>query len=112
MSRRKANDPSPSSEPTFEQALADLEAVVTAMEEDQLPLEELVSNYEKGSQLLARCESVLLSAKQRLERITGQSSGESSLPEVEMLDVSPGTQLHSATGPEDADDDDDTIRLF
>jgi exodeoxyribonuclease VII small subunit len=112
MSRRKATDQPLSGEPTFEQALSELEAVVAAMEEDQLPLEELVSNYEKGSALLARCESVLLSAKQRLERIADQPAGDSSPPAAEMLDVSPGTQLHSATGPEDADDDDDTIRLF
>lgn len=112
MSRRKATEPQAPGEPTFEQALAELEALVAVMEEDHLPLEELVSNYEKGSKLLARCESVLLSAKQRLERIADQSAGDSAPSGAEMLDVPPGIQLHSATGPEDADDDDDNIRLF
>ncbi len=57
-------------EPSFEQALAELEELVAAMEEDQLPLEELVEHYEKGSKLLARCEAVLDSARKRLELIT------------------------------------------
>ncbi len=112
MSRRKATEPPQDGEPTFEQALAELEAVVAAMEEDELPLEELVFNYEKGSKLLARCEAALRSAKQRLELISVQQSGDPPAPGVEMLDSPPGAPLHSATGPEDADDNDDNIRLF
>ena len=56
--------------PNFEQALSELEKLVASIEEDQLPLEKLVEHYEKGSQLLSRCESILESARQRLELIT------------------------------------------
>ncbi|MGA0845548.1 MAG: exodeoxyribonuclease VII small subunit, partial [Luteolibacter sp.] len=58
MPRRKANPPvDDSAAPSFEEALTDLESIVEAMENEQLPLEDLVSHYEKASKLLKRCES-------------------------------------------------------
>lgn len=97
--------------PSFEEALAELEAVVEAMEEEQLPLEDLVSHYEKGSALLKRCESVLKSARERLELITLRNQAENALD-------SGATTLHAAATPPEATeltddtDDDDDIRLF
>lgn len=93
--------------PTFEQALAELEAVVGAMEEEQLPLEDLVSHYEKGSALLKRCETVLKSARERLEMITLRNQGENALDSV-------ASTPHGGAPPppEDDLDDDDDIRLF
>jgi len=91
-------------QPSFEQALDELEKLVAAMEEDQLPLEKLVENYEQGSKLLARCESVLESARKRLELITLEGESGSAAPESE-----PDTD----TNPDDdPDQDDDEIRLF
>ena len=93
-------------QPSFEQALAELEKLVAAMEEDQLPLEQLVDNYEQGSKLLARCESVLESARKRLELITLEG------------DAGTGDTEHGAAGHDDhewdtpADQEDDEIRLF
>lgn len=99
--------------PTFESALAELEEIVAAMEEEQLPLEELVARYEKGSKLLARCESVLASARKRLQTISASSIAESVEPDEEADipdedDQAPGP---SAGTPDEHDDDDD-IRLF
>ena len=91
-------------QPSFEQALAELEKLVAAMEEDQLPLEKLVESYEQGSKLLARCESVLESARKRLELIT--------------LDGGTGNDQADPAAAEDdeaetsADQEDDEIRLF
>ena len=100
MSARKkytTGDPSGDG-PSFELALAELEEIVAAMEEEQLPLEELVSRYEKGSKLLARCETVLASPVDPDE--------EADIPDED--DQSPGQ--HAGT-PDEHDDDDD-IRLF
>jgi exodeoxyribonuclease VII small subunit len=111
MARKKVSTPDDGAAPSFEEALAELEAVVEAMEEEQLPLEELVSHYEKGSALLKRCESVLKSARDRLELITLRNQDENALD-------SRATTLHAAaTSPEatelpDDTDDDDDIRLF
>lgn len=41
----------------FEEALAQLEGLVQDMESDQMPLEELIENYEQGSRLYQVCEN-------------------------------------------------------
>ncbi|MGB6222587.1 exodeoxyribonuclease VII small subunit [Haloferula sp.] len=99
MPRKKAN-PSEETGPNFEKAMAELEQIVGAMEEDQLPLEDLVAKFEQGTQLLTHCESVLASAKKRLQTIAAQQSAPDS-------SLSPDTSDES----DDTDDDDD-IRLF
>ena len=75
------------------------------------PLEDLVAHYEKGSALLARCESILKEACGRIELITLRNQEEIGLesepPPGECADLSP----EPAELPDDSDDDDD-IRLF
>lgn len=110
MARRK-NEPEPSgAELSFEEALAGLEAIVEAMERESLPLEELVAGYEKGSVLLERCESVLSSARERIELITlrnkGGTAADASAPATERDGLFPPSALA------DDNDDDDDIRLF
>jgi exodeoxyribonuclease VII small subunit len=99
--------------PTFELALAELEEIVAAMEEEQLPLEELVARYEKGSKLLARCESVLASARKRLQTISASTIAESvdSDDEADLPDDDDQANGSPGGTPDDHDDDDD-IRLF
>ncbi|MFD0892497.1 exodeoxyribonuclease VII small subunit [Luteolibacter ambystomatis] len=107
--RRKTTPNDPEAGPGFEEALAELEAVVEAMEEEQLPLEDLVAHYEKGSALLKRCETVLKSARERLELITLRNQAENA------LDSAAATTHGGAPPPEtpeDDPDDDDDIRLF
>lgn len=106
MAAKRTPSSSPSNEPSFEQALAELEAIVEAMEQDNLPLEDLVTQYEKGSKLLARCDAHLRAAKERLELITLRQE-EIASQAMENLDAGPQTG-HDAS----ADSDDDDIRLF
>ena len=76
---------------TFEEAMGELETLVEAMENDQLPLEELVSHYEKGAGLLRHCEKVLTAAKERIELIEVGNSAEKDLaPDPEEEEDSPG----------------------
>jgi len=107
--RRKPSAAGAESGPSFEEALAELEAVVEAMEEEQLPLEDLVNHYEKGSALLKRCETVLKSARERLELITLRNQQENALDSA--ADTPHGGAPPQAE-PEDDLDDDDDIRLF
>lgn len=88
--------------PDFEQALEQLEGLVEAMENEQLPLEELVANYEKGSKLIAHCQSVLESARERIELITLGNQHDSG------LENQPPTDDVGA----DSDSDNDDIRLL
>jgi len=112
MPRRKTTAAPDPDAPTFEEALAGLEAIVEAMENEQLPLEELVAQYEKGSKLLDRCETVLQSARERIELITLRDRG-APADDDESAAEQPGDRLREAA-PVDAndDDDDDDIRLF
>ncbi len=103
---KKKNDEAPS----FEEALDGLESIVESMENEQLPLEELVAYYEKGSKLLDRCESILESAKDRIELITLRNKNESELEKPASSGDSSSADSPSDT-PGDSPDDDD-IRLF
>jgi exodeoxyribonuclease VII small subunit len=99
MARKKSTD-APEA-PGFEDALAELEAIVTTMEEEQLPLEDLVSRYEKGVHLHDHCQKILASAKEKLRTIQPGDSPENPLT----------TAQSASTGPAN-DDSDDDIRLF
>lgn len=112
--RKKSPDGTPAGDaPSFETALAELEEIVAAMEEEQLPLEELVARYEKGSKLLSRCESVLASARKRLQTISARSSAEpvETDDEADLPDHDDHRSGPNAGTPDEHDDDDD-IRLF
>jgi exodeoxyribonuclease VII small subunit len=111
MARRKTNAEEDNAAPSFEDALAGLEAIVEAMEHEQLPLEELVAYYEKGSVLLDRCEALLQSARGRIELITLRNrqviEPETATRTGEIPDLSLPSGL-----PDASDADDDDIRLF
>ena len=53
--------------PTFEAALAELEALVATMETGQLPLQESLAAYKRGAELLALCQSALKDAQLQVE---------------------------------------------
>ena len=52
---------------SFEAALAELEAIVAAMEGGQLPLNESLVAYKRGAELLQFCQSTLKDAEQQVE---------------------------------------------
>jgi exodeoxyribonuclease VII small subunit len=54
---------------SFEQALAELEAIVQKLESGQAPLEESIALYERGARLKAHCEDKLRAAQLRVEKI-------------------------------------------
>lgn len=71
--------PSPEiAELSFEQAMQELEKVVSVLEQGQASLEESITLYERGARLRAHCESRLKDAEERVEKITlanGQPTG-------------------------------------
>ena len=59
---------SPAAEPkSFEAALAELDQLVEKMESGQLPLEESLSAYQRGTELLKFCDRVLKDAEQKIK---------------------------------------------
>ncbi|WP_341675621.1 exodeoxyribonuclease VII small subunit [Niveibacterium sp. SC-1] len=51
---------------SFEAALSELESIVSAMESSELPLEQALSQYERGIRLLRYCDDTLAGAEQKI----------------------------------------------
>jgi exodeoxyribonuclease VII small subunit len=64
-------NPIPSETRTFEDSLAELEAIVRDLEDGQTGLEEALARYEQGVGLLKRCYTQLREAEQRILLQTG-----------------------------------------
>jgi exodeoxyribonuclease VII small subunit len=62
---------SPQTPKTFEAAVAELDQLVEKMESGQLPLEESLSAYQRGTELLKFCEGVLKDAEQKIKVLDG-----------------------------------------
>lgn len=67
-------------EPSFEESLAEVEAIIERIETGQSGLERSIGEYEKGVRLLARCRGMLKDAEQRIEDVTGKLEAEGSRP--------------------------------
>ena len=65
-------DEKPIEEMSFEEALAELEAVVRALEDGKVPLERSIDLYERGETLRKHCDTRLKAAEMRVEKIVAQ----------------------------------------
>ncbi|MEQ9096668.1 hypothetical protein AY599_08065 [Leptolyngbya valderiana BDU 20041] len=76
MAEKKPKPDASRPEPSFEEALAEVEAIIERIETGQSGLERSIGEYEKGIRLLARCRSLLKDAEQRIEDVTGKLQAE------------------------------------
>jgi exodeoxyribonuclease VII small subunit len=58
---------------TYEQSLAELEAIVASLESDKLPLEDSMALYERGQALTKHCVELLDKAELRVKQLSGDS---------------------------------------
>lgn len=56
----------------FESALAELEALVSAMENASLPLEQSLASYQRGVALSRICQQRLAAAEQQIQVLEGE----------------------------------------
>jgi len=70
MSSQPANEES-SQQPGFEQALAELESIVHALEDGRLGLDDSLARYERGIGLLKHCHQLLERAERKIELLCG-----------------------------------------
>jgi exodeoxyribonuclease VII small subunit len=77
-----SNTPAPT--PPFEEALQKLEAVVEAMEADDLPLETLLAKYEEGAKLVKICQEKLAEAELKIQQLEKTAAGELKLQPVDL----------------------------
>ncbi|HWE44978.1 MAG TPA: exodeoxyribonuclease VII small subunit [Caulobacteraceae bacterium] len=61
---------------SFEEALKELEQIVSDLESGQAPLEASIEKYERGAKLKAHCEAKLEAARLRVEKIVVGVGGE------------------------------------
>jgi exodeoxyribonuclease VII small subunit len=63
----------------FEEALKKLEAIVTKMETEDLPLETLLAKYEEGTRLARTCQEKLAEAEVKIRQLEKTAAGEMKL---------------------------------
>ena len=56
-------------QPSFEEALKELEALADRIERGEIGLEESIKQYEQGMKLVAHCRAILTRAEQRIEML-------------------------------------------
>jgi exodeoxyribonuclease VII small subunit len=61
---------------SFEQALAELEKIVSELESGQAPLERSIEIYKRGAALKAHCEARLEAARLQVEKIVLGQGGQ------------------------------------
>jgi exodeoxyribonuclease VII small subunit len=64
----------------FEQALVELERVVSAMEAGNMPLEESLKAFEQGVRLTRECQQALQEAEQKVELLLKADKGITTKP--------------------------------
>jgi exodeoxyribonuclease VII small subunit len=73
------NNPAKIENLPFEEALKQLEAIVEAMESEDLPLEALLGKYEAGTQLARVCQEKLADAELKIQQLERNAAGETKL---------------------------------
>jgi exodeoxyribonuclease VII small subunit len=68
----KSVDPQPVEEMAYEQAFAELESIVSALESEQRPLDEAMALFERGQALAKRCAELLDKAEIKVRKLTGE----------------------------------------
>lgn len=60
---------------TFEESLNELDAIVTKLEEGDMPLEESLEIFERGVKLARDCKERLAKAERRIELLSRDTDG-------------------------------------
>lgn len=105
MPKTKASE-AESTGPAFEDALSQLEELVREMESDQMPLEELIKNFEEGTRLFKVCEKRLDEAQGRIEIIRKNRNGQ------DVTEPFDSQEADQASGSDDEEESNEHGELF
>jgi exodeoxyribonuclease VII small subunit len=67
----KKTSPKPVEDLMYEEAFAELEAIVGTLEDEQNPLDEAMSLFERGQALVKRCSELLEGAEMKVSEFSG-----------------------------------------
>ncbi|MCQ8185739.1 exodeoxyribonuclease VII small subunit [Parvularcula maris] len=65
---------------SFEDALKELEQIISKLEGGDVPLEQSIDLYERGAALRSHCEKTLGAARERIEKIVETKDGVTTEP--------------------------------
>jgi exodeoxyribonuclease VII small subunit len=60
----------------FEQAIRQLGEIVQKIEQGKIPLQDSLSQYERGMALIKHCKEILQKAEKRIEKISEEKKSE------------------------------------
>ena len=66
-----ASSVTPNLPATYEAALQELEGLIAGLESGQLPLDQLLTGYQRGAQLMAFCKSKLDAVESQIKVLEG-----------------------------------------
>jgi len=72
MPKQSSKKEKPVEELTYEEALAELEEIVTALEDEQSQLEDAIKSFERGQALASRCGVLLEAAELKVKQVVGE----------------------------------------
>lgn len=75
--------PADSRDMSFEQAMAELERIVSRLESGDVALEESIAIYERGEHLRQYCDEKLLQAEARIEKVAVNAGSITGSSEIE-----------------------------
>lgn len=60
---------------SFEETIKQLTGIVSKIEQGQIPLQDSLTQYERGMALIKHCRGILAKAEKRIEKISKGNSG-------------------------------------
>ncbi|GAC1422838.1 MAG: exodeoxyribonuclease VII small subunit [Ktedonobacteraceae bacterium] len=69
---------------SYEEAFAQLEAAVTALQDGKLPLERALQYYEQGMKLAQHCDTLLQKAELSVQQLSVSSDGTLDIQPIEI----------------------------
>jgi exodeoxyribonuclease VII small subunit len=69
---------------TFEEAFAQLEAAVSALQDGQMPLEQALQQYQEGMRLAQHCNELLRKAELTVQQLSVDSTGALSIQPLDL----------------------------
>lgn len=71
MPKAASSPQAPTTPASYEAAMDELERIVDALETGSLPLEEMLTSYQRGAELLTFCRSKLQAVEEQVKLIDG-----------------------------------------
>jgi len=59
---------------SFEEAIKELTSIVGKIEQGEIPLQDSLTQYERGMALIKHCQNILRTAEKRIEKIAEEKS--------------------------------------